>query len=106
MKENPIKGYLLMLEHDLRRRGLSDPKIMLEIADHLLEAVEEGQRHGLDLTEAERQAIERFGTAPIVGFAFGNERKASMQKILLILGVLAGLLIAYVDSRPTWDDTG
>ncbi len=29
-----------------------------------------------------------------------------MQKILFILSITAGLLIAYVDSRPTWDDTG
>ncbi len=29
-----------------------------------------------------------------------------MQKILLAIGLLAGLCIAYVDSRPGWDDTG
>lgn len=29
-----------------------------------------------------------------------------MQKVLLVLGVLCGLFIAYIDSRPTWDDTG
>jgi hypothetical protein len=29
-----------------------------------------------------------------------------MQKILFALAILMGLLIAYIDSRPTWDDTG
>jgi len=29
-----------------------------------------------------------------------------MQKILLTLAIIAGLFFAYVDSRPTWDDTG
>ncbi len=29
-----------------------------------------------------------------------------MQKILLAIAFLAGLFYAYVDSRPTWDDTG
>ena len=29
-----------------------------------------------------------------------------MQKILLTIAVIAGLFFAYVDSRPTWDDTG
>jgi hypothetical protein len=29
-----------------------------------------------------------------------------MQKILLAVAVLAGLSLAYVDARPTWDDTG
>jgi hypothetical protein len=28
-----------------------------------------------------------------------------MQKILLAIAVSAGLFFAYVDSRPTWDDT-
>ena len=29
-----------------------------------------------------------------------------MQNLLLGIAVLAGLFSAYVDSRPTWDDTG
>ena len=29
-----------------------------------------------------------------------------MQKILLTVATMAGLFFAYVDSRPTWDDTG
>jgi len=29
-----------------------------------------------------------------------------MQKILLGIATTAGLFFAYVDSRPTWDDTG
>jgi hypothetical protein len=29
-----------------------------------------------------------------------------MQKILLAAAVISGLFITYVDSRPTWDDTG
>ena len=28
-----------------------------------------------------------------------------MQKILLVLATISGLFFAYVDSRPTWDDT-
>ncbi len=29
-----------------------------------------------------------------------------MQTILLAAGTAVGLLIAYIDSRPSWDDTG
>lgn len=29
-----------------------------------------------------------------------------MQKIFLLVAVLAGLFFAYIDSLPTWDDTG
>ena len=35
-----------------------------------------------------------------------QERNGDMQKVLLVLGLIAGLLLAYVDSRPNWDDTG
>jgi len=35
-----------------------------------------------------------------------KERIGLMQKILLAIAIMAGLLFAYVDSRPTWDDTG
>ena len=28
-----------------------------------------------------------------------------MQKLLLALAIIAGLFFAYMDSRPTWDDT-
>jgi uncharacterized membrane protein len=34
----------------------------------------------------------------------GGRRSGSVA--LVVLAVLAGLTIAYVDSRPTWDDTG
>jgi nicotinamide riboside transporter PnuC len=29
-----------------------------------------------------------------------------MQKLLLTVALLSGLFVAYVDSRPTWDDAG
>ncbi len=29
-----------------------------------------------------------------------------MQKLLLVIAAFFGILIAYVDSRPTWDDAG
>lgn len=29
-----------------------------------------------------------------------------MQKVLLAVALVLGGLVAYVDSRPTWDDTG
>lgn len=28
------------------------------------------------------------------------------QKLLLVLAMVFGLLVTYVDSRPSWDDTG
>jgi hypothetical protein len=72
----------------------------------LLEAVEQGLGQGLSLEQAETQALERFGSIRTVVSTFQKERMDGIQSILLAIAVLAGLFSAYVDSRPTWDDTG
>ncbi|MGE5375345.1 MAG: hypothetical protein ACM3XO_09835, partial [Bacteroidota bacterium] len=41
-----------------------------------------------------------------IALGYAKERKNIMQNLLLAAAVLAGLFSAYVDSRPTWDDTG
>jgi hypothetical protein len=106
MKENRIQTYLRKLERDLWIRGLADADTLAEIESHLLESVETNLRHGLSMEEAETHALERFGSVKLVALTFENERKDVMQNILLATAVLAGLFSAYVDSRPTWDDTG
>ena len=103
---NQIQNYLRALKRQLWLRGLFDPDSLAEVESHLLEAVETGLRHGLSVDESERQALERFGSVKVVSLAFEGERNALMQRFLFALSVLAGLFIAYVDSRPTWDDTG
>src|SRR5258708_5837860 len=35
-----------------------------------------------------------------------NRRRPVMQRILFVVALGLGLAIAYVDSRPNWDDTG
>ena len=106
MKENRIQTYLRNLKRHLWVRGLADQNDLAEIESHLLEAVERGLNQGLSAEEAERQALERFGNVRTILSAFERERTHLMQKILLALAVLTGLFIAFVDSRPTWDDTG
>ena len=101
-----IQAYLYELKRALWLRGLADAESLAEIESHLLEAVEEGQLRGLSPEEAERQALERFGSVKVVARTFEKERNDTMQSILLAVGVLAGLFSAWVDSRPTWDDTG
>lgn len=101
-----IENYLRALKRQLWLRGVFDQESLAEVESHLLEAVEAGIRRGLGTEESEQQALERFGSVKVVSRAFEKERNTLMQKILLALAVVAGLFIAYVDSRPTWDDTG
>jgi len=101
-----IQNYLRALKRQLWLRGVFDPESLAEVESHLLEAVEAGMRRGLSVGESERQAVERFGSVKVVSLAFEKEGNNLMQKLLLALAVLTGLFIAYVDSRPTWDDTG
>jgi hypothetical protein len=106
MKENQIQTYLRKLKGQLWLRGIADPDDLAEVESHLLEAVERGLDQGLNWEEAESRALERFGPVKLVVSTFEKERKDVMQTILLAVAVLAGLFSAYVDSRPTWDDTG
>ena len=102
----PIQSYLHALKQQLWLRGVFDSDILAEVESHLLESVETGLRLGLTVQEAEQQALERFGSAKLVARTFEKERRDGMQKMLFSLAVLMGILIAFVDSRPTWDDTG
>lgn len=103
---NQIQTYLRALKRQLWLRGVFDPESIAEAESHLLEAVEAGVRRGLSVDESERQALERFGSVKVISHAFEKERNNSMQNLLLGIAVLAGLFSVYVDSRPTWDDTG
>ncbi len=106
MKTNRIQNYVRALKRDLWMRGLSDAETLAEIESHLLEAVEQGLQQGLDVQEAERRAVERFGPVRTVANSFEKERMDIMQKVLLIIAVLIGLFLTYVDASPNWDDTG
>ena len=101
-----IESYLRALKRQLWLRGLFDKDALEEVESHLFETVEAGIRKGLSADESERQALERFGPVKVVSIAFERERNNLMQNLLLSVAVLAGLFSLYVDTRPTWDDTG
>ena len=106
MNTNQVTSYLIELEKHLRRRGFANPDELEEIESHLLEAVEYGLRRGLSQEEAEGEALQRFGPVKVIAQSFEKERRHPMQKILFVLAAVAGLFFVYVDTRPTWDDTG
>jgi len=100
------ESYLRALKRQLWLRGMFDAESMEEVESHLLETVEAGIRRGLSAEESEKQALERFGSVKVVSRAFEKERNKAMQSLLLGIAVLAGLFSLYIDTRPTWDDTG
>jgi hypothetical protein len=101
-----VDGYLRQLERALRRRGLTDPRILDEARDHLVDAMEQGLRRGLTREAAARDAVARFGEPDVVAEHFATGRFRMRNRVVVTLACLAGLLIAYVDSRPAWDDAG
>ncbi len=106
MTENQIHSYLRALQWRLWTLGVFDSEYLTEVESHLLEAVESGICQGMSAEAAEKQAVERFGSVQVIARGFAKERKNKMQNLLLVAAIVTGLFSAYVDLRPTWDDTG
>lgn len=62
MSRTPIDEYLAELGRRLRWDPLGRNRALAEAADHLRELTREGEAKGLDRTEAERRAIQLFGS--------------------------------------------
>ncbi|HEX9018803.1 MAG TPA: hypothetical protein VF806_06435 [Anaerolineaceae bacterium] len=106
MDQSPIDQYLRQLDRALKARGVWNKDVLAEVEGHLLDAVDYAIAQGCSTAEAEQGALAHFGSAQHFALQISQERTYRMQKILLALALAAGALIAYVDSRPTWDDTG
>jgi uncharacterized protein involved in exopolysaccharide biosynthesis len=61
MTTRGVDDFLDRLHAALARHGIHDSRIAAEAQDHLIDAVEAGQRRGLSLEDAEREAMQRFG---------------------------------------------
>ncbi len=106
MDEKWLEAYLHDLTNELRKHGIFDRRILEEARSHLLDSLESELQVDGDCQAAQRRALERFGPAKTIAGQFYLERSQTVQKVLAVLAIVAGGLIAYVDSRPTWDDTG
>ena len=62
MKDGPAETFLAELRHHLRRHEAARGRVVAETGDHLRDLVREGRARGLDQDEAEREAVERFGS--------------------------------------------
>lgn len=90
-----IDGYLDRLADMVVLRGRSVRRILCESEDHLRAAVADAESHGMGRAEAERAAIERFGSPARVAhrFAAGENRLPSglMASVVLSLSLVAGI---------------
>lgn len=101
-----LETYLSSLRRELRRRGVFGSRITEEVRCHVLDAAEAEEQNGIPLETAVHNALERFGPATTLAIEFATERSFVMQRTLLAVAIALGIFIGYVDSRPTWDDTG
>jgi hypothetical protein len=106
MSGTAVEKYLADLGRELRKRGVFATRFMEETRGHLTDAIEAGQRGGLTQEGAEEAAIRSFGDPPEVAAKFAAHKYRMLHWVLLIAAVTLGLAIAWVDSRPHWDDTG
>jgi hypothetical protein len=106
LMSNQLDTYLNALRRELHCRGLVGSRIVEEGRGHVLDAAEAEERQGIPPEAALDHVLERFGPARVLAVEFATERSLILQKILFAAGLGLGLLIGYVDSRPSWDDTG
>jgi uncharacterized protein involved in exopolysaccharide biosynthesis len=85
MTPRPVDEYLARLERELHRRGLKDGRIVEEAREHLIDAVEEGRQRGLSVEDAERDAVERFGSAQTVATYVVPETERIMNRLAAVL---------------------
>jgi hypothetical protein len=101
-----IESYVRQLDRELRRRFVRDADILEEVRAHLADAVASEQQQGHALADAQATALKRFGSTTTVAAAYAADRSRLLYRGLLVVAIACGIAIAYVDSRPTWDDTG
>jgi hypothetical protein len=104
--EHEINAYLIALR---RRLGLcpgNEQDVLDEVGDHLREARDAAMRGGMAKSEAEKQAIAAFGDAALIARRFTMQRSWRRALRLLPVALALGAGMAWIDSRPTWDDTG
>lgn len=74
--------------------------------DHLLESRDRHLRDGRTSAEAEHTALTALGPLASLARAFLLQRGRARARRLLPVALALGLAFAWIDGRPTWDDTG
>jgi hypothetical protein len=103
---NRRDAYLERLWRELRRQFIVDPRAVEEARAHLEDAADRARRDGATPDAADDLAIARFGPPDEVAAAYAAGRTRNLYRWILAAACLAGAAVAYVDSRPGWDDAG
>jgi hypothetical protein len=88
----PLEAYLSRLRHELAKRRLADARIVEEVREHLVDAIDDGLQRGLPADAAAREAFVRFGTPEAVADQFAAESRGMLNQLRFVLGRLAGLI--------------
>lgn len=101
-----VEAYLARLRTELRKRGVLENRFVEETRGHLSDAIDAGVRRGQTFDSASDEAAARFGDPQTVAARFAAEKDRTLHCVLLGVALTLGLAIAWVDSRPHWDDSG
>ncbi|HZU75656.1 MAG TPA: permease prefix domain 1-containing protein [Dehalococcoidia bacterium] len=92
-RDDPIERYLDQLAHELRLGPERTRRVLREAEDHLRESVAAAEAAGATPDEAERQAIDRFGSPRTVARRFAAEQASVLPPSVLLNLVLAVVLL-------------
>ena len=74
-----VARYLDGVQRLLRARGVSNPRFLDEVREHLVDAVDAGLQRGLPLTAAEEDALARFGPPDLIAAGCEDEETYKAQ---------------------------
>ena len=92
MTSETLEAYLSGLERELRKNGLVSARIIEEVREHLVDAIEDGLQRGVSLQNAEREALMKFGAPETVAAHFATEKNRMGNRLLFMLARIARLI--------------
>jgi HAAS domain-containing protein len=87
-----LEAYLSRLEGELRKYGLVDARIIDEVREHLVDAVEAGIGQGLSVDAAEDEAFVRFGPPETVAAGFARGSYRMLRQLVISLSKIRQLV--------------
>jgi HAAS len=87
----PLESYVAVLGRQLKEHGVQGARrIVDETREHLADAIRDGLTQGLSLDDAEREAIDRFGTPEALAAQFAAQQPRTLRQLLSTLARLGG----------------